>query len=138
VIEQVWDTTNGLELHPVADHTGQVTSLAFLPDGRSLLSRSAYDNKALVWDATTGKLLRRLLSGLMGTAVAFSPDSTVFAQAEWLVRPAKPDPAIRLWDTSTGKQRRVLLKHTDSIHALAFSPDGKLLASTARDGTICL
>jgi WD40 repeat protein len=60
-------------------------------------------------------------AGAVGPVV-FSPDSKTLATGGW-------DNAIRLWDTATGKQTRLLLGHRSYLVALAFSPDGKRLAS---------
>src|SRR5260370_41998666 len=54
-------------------------------------------------------------------SVAFSPDSKILASASW-------DGSIRLWEVATGKELRQRAGHTGWIKALAFSPDGQLLA----------
>src|SRR5262249_47020084 len=48
------------------------------------------------------------------------------------------DPAIQLWDPATGKPETKLQAHTDWVLALAFSPDGKWLASGGYDGVVRL
>ena len=46
--------------------------------------------------------------------------------------------AIRLWEVASGKNIATFRGHPTDIQSLAFSPDGKLLASASFDGTILL
>ena len=45
---------------------------------------------------------------------------------------------MRLWDLATGTQRRTLEGHTKHVSSVAFSPDGKTLASGSTDSTVRL
>jgi hypothetical protein len=45
---------------------------------------------------------------------------------------------VRLWDPATGAALQTLEGHTFPIHSVAFSHDGKLLASTSGDYTVRL
>jgi WD40 repeat protein len=45
---------------------------------------------------------------------------------------------VRLWDLATRKQRATLKGHQYAVQSLAFSPDGKVLASGDHDGAIKL
>lgn len=60
----------------------------------------------------------------VGGAVSLSPDGRLLASGS--------GGAIWLWDTATGHELRVLLGHSHDVIALAFSPDGRSLASAAR------
>jgi WD40 repeat protein len=62
--------------------------------------------------------------------VAFSPDSELLAGGG-------SDASIRIWDRADGRCTR-LEGHTGGVHSLHFSPDGKLLASTAADDNTIL
>jgi hypothetical protein len=74
--------------------------------------------------------------------VAFSPDGKLLATGgEEKGKPWKPgaeDHVVRLWDAATGKEIRTFKGHKGVIQSVAFSPDGKLLASGSCDETVKL
>src|SRR5262249_59644582 len=61
--------------------------------------------------------------------VAFSPNE------RWLAS-AGADKTVRIWDTATGQEARVLHGHAGVVACLAFSPDGKRVASCGEDKTV--
>ena len=105
-----------------------VTSLAFSPDGKTLMSGSL-DKTIRLWDTSTRNAIGEPLRGHEESigSIAFSPDGKTLASASG-------DKTIRLWDTSTWKASGEPLRgHEETIGSIAFSPDGKTLMSGSGD-----
>jgi len=134
----------GLVTRPGARFVGQV---AFSPDGKSLTwtAESTGEGRVVVWDLDHRR--QRLLIGPRDgdpdrvavstyTSVAFSADGRTIATGTRST--PGPDPRVILWDSETGRRKQILRGHSDGVIAVAFSPDGKTLASASRDGTVKL
>jgi WD40 repeat protein len=119
----VWDLHRG---QIVAEFSGaaQVYILAFSPDSRRFLTGQA-DGVVSVHDLGTGKV-RRLKTGLRPFRVAFRPDGRQVACAD------NDDPQVHVLDLETGTLVRSL-PHPAEIRSLAWSPDGRLLATGCED-----
>jgi WD40 repeat protein len=85
-------------LKNLVGHTGRVSSVAFSPDGKRIVTAS-HDHTARVWDAETG-CVKLALKGHTGIvrSVAFSPDGKCIV-------PGSEDRTARVWDVETGQQK---------------------------------
>ena len=114
-------------------HNTWVLSTDFSPDGKHLAT-IGQDGTTIIWDTGNGKEVLRLpgatpYNDAVGMQrVAYSPDGT---------RPVTGDSAfVKVWDAASGALMMTLTGHTGEVWAVAFSPDGKEIASGARDGTL--
>ena len=131
------------ELEIQLGHSGRINAAAFSKDGRLLVS-GGDDPIAIVWDVTTGRVLRRLIGNVNPVrAVAFSPDGrfiltgTGHADEHYDAR-IKREKTLRLWDMSTGKDVNRFISAATAMSSVQFSPDGRLVLTVSEDGAAML
>lgn len=107
----------------------RVHGLAFLNDG-SLAIAAGTPGKAgellLARENETPRVMARI--GEVFTTLALNSERTLLAAGG-------ADNSIRIFETSTGKERLNIQQHAEWVTALVFSPDGKRIASASRDRT---
>ncbi len=105
--------------------TNSGTFATFLAGSHRVVS-AAY-GELLVWDATTGQRLRRIVGHEDGvTALAASPDG------RWIVS-ASADLTIRVWAADTGEELRAIHTGSHDVRSLGLSPDGRWVVSGGSD-----
>ncbi|WP_213007780.1 TIR domain-containing protein [Paractinoplanes toevensis] len=117
------------------DVQARARALEFSPDGRTLAVVT--DNGLMLWDVANRlrPVLLGKFSGSFSGAVAFSADGRTVATGGY------GEPTVTLWnlaDRAAPARLAVLTGHSDDVGALAFSPDGHILASGSDDHAVVL
>ena len=130
-IIHLWEVETGTLIDTLTGHT-QVASVAFSPDGQTLLVSGGLNSTLRLWDVVTGQHLQTLTGDSQEfTTVAFAPDGQTLVSGSW-------QGTIRLWDVATGEPFQTLGGHTHIINSIAFSQDRQIMVSGSYDGTALL
>ncbi|MFO0871938.1 MAG: serine/threonine-protein kinase [Pirellulales bacterium] len=117
---RVWEAETGTEICVLRGHKDFIATIEFSPDGRWLASASQ-DREVKLWDLADGSLKwsftgqRGIIQGL-----AFSADSKLLGSAH---------SSLKIWNVETGEQREFMSSSPMSYTSVAFSRDGKQLAT---------
>jgi RNA polymerase sigma factor (sigma-70 family) len=118
-------------------HADGVTCSVFGPDGKTLVTGS-HDGTARLWDAATGKELRRFAGHHSAVRhVALSPNAKLLAAAEDRASEEHPG-QVCVWDVATGKERARWSGPKEGIGCLAWAADNRTLGVGGRDGSVRL
>ena len=138
------DAGTGEEKMLLTGHEWGMHSMALSPDG-DILASGSEDMTIRLWNMHNGEH-KKTLNGHKHRvySVAFSPDGKTLASGS-------DDNTIRLWNVDTGETERILTGHAgefegvdngpssvEGVKSVAFSPDGKTLASGGGDNVIHL
>ena len=125
---RLWDASTGKLRKTFGEHSGSVNTVAFSPDGETIASASRglihlwNTEGALLqlWYARTGEHVEHFVDHIdYVQTVVFSPDGKLIASGGY-------DSRLRLWEANTGNHIATL---RGGGPAVAFSPDGELLAN---------
>ena len=145
---QQWNQTDENLSNFLKEINKNFSYMTFSPDGHPFAGADGH-HKIHIWDTTTRKLKKRIKDHAdfaFVTKVLLSPDGKTLASLS-------SDESIRLWDVASGENRQTLTgykvtrRNRTKIHSglfdsevdsVAFSPNGKTLASGGMDSNIRL
>jgi WD40 repeat protein len=137
---RIWDITTRTAHLCFPRNAGRIHALAFSPNGQWFATAGA-DHTIRLTDTSTAR------PGLVFTghqtpvfSIAFSPDGRLLASGGSSA-PGTKQPSgteVRVWDAANGANLLSLEGHTGAVLGIAFSPDGKRLATASADRTVRL
>ncbi|HUS03747.1 MAG TPA: WD40 repeat domain-containing protein [Chitinophagaceae bacterium] len=145
---KIWNIPDGRLLTDNKEHQETVVDIAFSNDGKMLASTSD-DCTIKLWNVQNGALVRTMKIPEHVQSAAFSPDDkllmtggrdktligefvqTIFGDAEF-----NKGVSARLWDVETGALLQTFTEHGNDVMDIAFSHDGKWIATASADKTV--
>jgi WD40 repeat protein len=121
-----------------SDLSELLMTVVYSPDSQ-LLASATFEGKVGVWRVSDGKLLYTFdgpdLNQSIGSGEAYY-DCLAWSPNGQIIALAGSDGLIYMIKADNGELLRKLEGHTKRAAGVAFSPDGKRLASVSTDGTI--
>jgi hypothetical protein len=126
-VARVWAMPEGRFSTRLPGHGGLVSSITFSPDGK-LVATGSLDGSVRLYEIPSGDLKASLTCGYPVHAVAISPEGDRLA--------AGTDSNTSLWDLREPRWVADLTGHKSAVESVAFSTDGRLLATGGWDKTV--
>lgn len=130
----VWNALSGTVIRTMqADNT--VDAVAYLPDGKRLLSVNRDSSRLDLWDSSTGSRVKSISLQLEDRSYlsirkpVFSADGAMVFTAYW-------GTSLRIWDTCSGAVLQKLSGHSSGVVDAVFTVDGKRVISSGEDSTV--
>jgi WD40 repeat protein len=133
---QIFDAYTGAELHKLEGHTAKVNSADFSPDGRKVVTVSGNigfnipndDRSVRIWDAQTGKELKKMVVPSSHPAINDAIYSAAFSPDGKKILTVSQDKVARIWDAESGTELRKIGEfgsNPNAVNYAVFSRDGK-------------
>ena len=139
---RIWDAETGEQVRLFRGPWGIAFAAAYSPDG-TRLAAAFTDGAIRIWDPADGREVRRLvcenieaIAALASRGLAFSPDGRWLAACSNTADRSAGE--VRVFDPADGQQVFTLRGHTANVTAVAFSPDGRRIATSSFDRTVKL
>ncbi|MFN2367941.1 MAG: hypothetical protein ABR605_03175 [Desulfurivibrionaceae bacterium] len=113
-------------------HAGSVNGVDISPDG-SLIVSGGSDGRVGIWKVADGSKLHTLGEYRQVSDVSFSPDGQRVICA---ATDSGKNEVLHIWDYQAEKVRVELEGHSQKINTVAYSPNGKMIASGSDDNTL--
>ena len=108
------------------NHQGPIAGIAA---SGPFVATAGYDNRLILWDATSKRAVARSLHDHLVNHCTFSSDGRMVATAS-------SDYSARVWEVPSLRLKATLIGHEDDVDMAVFSPDDTLVATCALDRTI--
>ena len=141
---RIWNTSTGEIVYLLRGHkeykggdkkTHSIQSLCYSSDGKYIVS-GGYDKTVILWNASTGKIVRILKEGSGKEAHSSGIKSVCYSPCGKYVISGHENGIINLWEASTGKTIYAIKEHKSAVLSLSFCLCGGYVASGSADGTV--
>jgi WD40 repeat protein len=127
---KLWDAATGNELFTMSGHSEPISTLAFTPDGKFLVS--ACERQIKIWDTSNGKEVRQVAEpGPQNRIPLLTVNDDGTKIVAWV-----QNTYIEVYTLADGKQVKSKPVHERKVTCLAFSNDGAWAALGSQDGSI--
>ncbi|HCF85694.1 MAG TPA: hypothetical protein DEV72_10880, partial [Ktedonobacter sp.] len=111
-------------------HRRFVRSIAWSPDGRSIVSGGDFGDSSIhVWDVATGQVVSIHDGQYRNFAVSWSPDGSRIAAGNF-------DGTVQVWEASSGHNTLVCDRQAGPVYTIDWSPDGRSIVSGGQDALV--
>ena len=129
---RIWEASSGRELATLNGHTNGVRSVVALPDNARALS-AGFDNTLRLWDLASRSCIKTVECEKDRANHIFS---SAVNRAGTRVLSGHRDGRIRHWNLDTGECLATLKGHSDIVHSVQVTPDGRFAVSGSNNKTV--